>query len=154
MGLAVFSLGIIIAVSLLTTALRVQRRSIVMQNVQDNGRYLISFMAKEIRMSEINNVSDGETTVLDITHPLNGDITYTFSGSPGWQIIREDGSGAESINSDEVQVEGRFFIDGRTAGDNEQPRVAIVIEVRTSGTKSEEQAKINLQTALSQRNLE
>lgn len=149
-GVTVFSLVISIAISLFVSILRDQRHSIAIQNVQDNGRYLIEFIAKEVRMSEIEN-SDGESSVLNLTHPLHGDVAYSFTGTT---ITRDDGSGFEQINSDEVQVQGRFFIDGKTGGDDEQPRITIVLKVDTTGTKPEEQAEINLQTTLSQRKLD
>lgn len=151
-AVAIFSLVIATAVGLLTSALRVQRRSISLQNIQDNGRYLLELMAKEARMSEIIN-SDGESQVLNLIHPVNGNIVYTFTGAPNWQITREDDDGVGIMNSDEVEIEGEFFVDGETLDDDEQPTVTIIMEARTTGTKSEEQAEIKLQTTLSQRKL-
>ena len=101
-------------------------------------------------MSEIST-ADGETAILDIIHPVNGNIRYSFSGG---QIIRTDATTSGAINPDEVRVEGKFIIDGKTAGDDEQPRVTIIMKVEGTGTKAEEQAKINLQTTLTQRNLD
>lgn len=141
-GVAIFALSIMVAVNLFMSVLKTQRKSFAIQNVQGNARYLISFMAKEIRMSEINT-SDGEQTVLNITHPINGNVIYNFSGT---QILRSN----EPINSDEVQVSGKFFIDGKTAG--RKPRVTIVMKVETTGAKAEQRAEINLQTTLNQRN--
>lgn len=149
-GLAVFSLAITIAVNLFAAALKAQRKSIALQNVQDNGRYLMGFMAKEIRMAEISTF-DGETMILDIVHPVNGNVRYSFSGG---QIIRQDVSATGPINSDEVRAEGRFFIDGKTAGDYEQPRVTVVMKIEAIGAKPEQQAKIDLQVTLTQRNLD
>lgn len=145
-GIAVFALAITIALGLLMAGLRSQRKSIAIQNVSDNARYLIGFMAKEIRMSGFNAV-DGEITQLNIAHPVNGSVTYRFTGT---QILRNN----QPINSDEVQIDGRFFIDGKAAGDNQQPKVTIVMKVKTTGTKTEEQAEIKLQTTLSQRELD
>jgi len=145
-GVAIFSLVIMVVVSLFTVALRSQRKSIAIQNIQDNGRYLIGFMAKEVRMSEIRT-SDGEISVLYIHHLEHGDIAYEFTGT---QITRNN----EPINSDEVEVQGIFYVDGGSGEDGEQPRVTIVMKVRTIGTKVEERAEINLQTTLSQRELD
>jgi prepilin-type N-terminal cleavage/methylation domain-containing protein len=145
-GVAVFALVITIALGLFMTALRSQRKSIAIQNVCDNARYLFGFMAKEIRMSKLD-AADGEITQINITHPVNGSITYSFTGT---QILRN----GQPINSDEVQIDGRFFIDGKTIGDNQQPKVTIVMEVTNIGTKTEEQAEIKLQTTLSQRELD
>ncbi len=145
-GLAVFSLVIGVAVNLFAASFRSQRKSMAVQNVQDNGRYLMSFVAKEVRMSEIRT-SDGETSTLDIYHSEHGNITYAFAGA---QIIRN----GEVISSDEVQVQGAFYIGGISSGDDEQPRVTIIMKVKTIKTKTEERAEINLQTTLSQRKLD
>lgn len=152
-GLVVFSLAIGVAINLFAAALRSQRKSIAIQNIQDNGRYLINFIAKEIRMSRIVS-TDGETLILNINHPLNGNIIYTFTGAPNWQIIRADATGSGQINADEVNVDGRFFISGRAAGDNIQPRVTIIMKITNKGTRAEEQSKIDLQTTFSQRRLD
>ena len=149
-GLTVFVLAISIAINLFSFALRIQRRSLAVQGVQDNGRYIISFIAKEIRMSEIRTI-DGESSVLDFTHPVNGDIRYSFVDN---QLVREDSTTTSPINSDDVRVSGKFIVNGRTADDNEQPRVTIVIQLETTGSKVEEQAKIDIQTTLTQRNLD
>jgi len=153
-AVAIFALVITGAIALLTTVFRTQRKSVAVQSVQDNARYLMGFMAKEIRMSEFRSFN-GTTQVLEIIHPVNGDIGYTFTGAPNWQIIREDDSTLDKINSDEVEIDGGFYIDGRAVGgDNEQPRVTVVMKVKITGIKTEERAEINLQTTLSQRNLD
>lgn len=139
----VFTLAVAAATALFASVLKSQRKSIAIQNAQDNARYLIGFLAKEIRMSEIRS-DDGEFLILDVYHPDEEDIRYQFSGG---EILRN----GEKINSDEVQVDGRFFIDGTGVGDGEQPRVTMVIKVETTGAKAEERAKVNLQTTLSQR---
>lgn len=164
-GIVVFSLAIIIAVELLMVGLKSQRKSIAIQNVQDNARYLLGFMSKEIRMSEINtndSATPEGTLTLNITHPVNGNITYTFTGAPDWQIKRRfwDADAIPPvykegpISSPEVYVDGRFYVDGKTLNDYQQPRVTIIMKVRTTGTKAEEQATINLETTLSQRILD
>lgn len=169
---AVFSLVIGTAIGLLTASLNLQRKSIAIQNIQDNGRHLMNLMAKEIRMSEIRNSSDGQTTVLVIDPPdiapeiVGKNFTYTFTNSPNWQVTRtayilkkQTGGGEQwqwdtsSISSDDVEVDGKFVVDGRSGGDKEQPKVTIVMKVRTTGLKAE-QTEISLQTTLSQRNLE
>ena len=149
-AVSVFSLVIVIALGLFTNIIRSQRKSVALQNVQENGRYLIDFMAKEIRMSEITSV-DGSSLVLAIDHPLNGSIQYSFSGG---QLTREDSAGVVAINSDETQVDGSFIIYGKTLGDNIQPRVRVILKAQTTGSKTEEQSVINLQTTISQRPLD
>ena len=124
------------------------------QDVQDNARYLMGFIAKEIRMSQIIT-SDGVAYDLNIVNSEGDPIKYSFTGNTGnpdtaWQITRED----RAINSKEVDVDGWFYVGGRAAGDIEQPRVTVIMKVSTTGIKHEEQSEINLQTTLSQRKLE
>jgi len=142
-GIAIFTLTIATAIGLFTTAIESQRKSRVVQNVQENGRFLMWYASKEIRMSTINNSEDGETNTLELTHPDHGNVNYSFADG---ELLRS----GEKLNSDEVYVTGKFSINGKTSGDNEQPRVTIVMKVQTISTKKEEKAEINLQTTFSQ----
>jgi hypothetical protein len=119
----------------------------------------------------ISNDSSPETSVLVIDPPDIGndadgtEVTYTFTGSPDWQITRrayiekkEGGPKYEWItsplSSDEVKITGKFIIDGKIADDNEQPRATIIMKVESIGTQTKEKAEIDLQTTVSQRNLD
>lgn len=149
-SLAVFSLAIIIVINLFSSMLRMQRKSFVVQNVQENGRYLMSFIAKELRMSDITTSDGTNLSSLSIIHPTEGSITYSFSGN---QILRN----GQPLNSDEVLVTGRFIVDGKSEifpQPPEQPRVTIVMKAQITGTKPEEGTAINLQVTLTQRNLD
>lgn len=146
-AMAIFIIVISLVVSLLMTSLKGQRRVVAIQDVQDNARYLLEFMAKEIRMSEIDSSTyytltlkraDGET------------VTYSFAGG---NITRTDSSTSGPINSDQVLVSGRFYATGIGSGDNQQPKVTIAMKIETQG-KPEEESEISTQTTLSPRNLE
>lgn len=168
---AVFALIITTAIGLMIAATQTQRKGIALQNIQDNGRHLIAFMAKDIRVSEIvSGDTPPLTGILVIDPPDTGseadgtDVTYTFTGTPNWQITREAyiymeiGNKWEwvtsPLNSDQVKIDGEFVIDGKTTDDNQQPRVTIIMKVESSGTQTEEKAEIELQTTISQRNLD
>lgn len=160
-AMAIFVIVISVVLSLFMTGLKGQRRVITLQNLQDNARFLLGFMAKEIRMSNINNVVNGETLILDITHPISGDIIYTFTGAPDYDIKRrflDPGPPAQflegAINSGEVLITGSFSLSGIGIGDGQQPRVTITVNVETVGVKVEEKAEVTLQTTVSPRNLE
>lgn len=149
-GMALFVLVISIILNLFTTALRAQRKIIAQQNAQDNARFLLGFIAKEIRMSEIDSVS---SNILNITRHDGESVTYVFNNAEK-KIERTDSSTSGSINSDEVLVTGSFYDLGVGVGDSQQPRVTIAIKIETNSVKSEERAEINIQTTLSQRNLD
>lgn len=149
-GMALFVLVISIILNLFTTALRAQRKIIAQQNAQDNARFLLGFIAKEIRMSEIDSVS---SNILNITRHDGESVTYVFNNAEK-KIERTDSSTSGSINSDEVLVTGSFYDLGVGVGDSQQPRVTIATKVETNSVKLEERAEINIQTTLSQRNLD
>ena len=70
-GITIFSLTIATAIGLFATVIKSQRKSVAIQNVQENGRFLMWYASKEIRMSTINNSEDGETNTLELTHPYH-----------------------------------------------------------------------------------
>lgn len=155
-AIAIFSIVITLVVSLFMTALKGQRRVIALQNAQDNARFLLDFMAKEIRQSTITTLATGPSYSLDITRPDGvTKIRYVFNANNIERNIIEGDGASGPINSGQVTVTGRFFIGGTSGGpggDNLQPKVTIALKVQTIGSKVEETAIINLQTTLSSRN--
>jgi len=150
-AIAIFAVVITLVVTLFTTALKGQRRAVALQNVQDNARFLLDFMVKELRMSTINSASQDS---LDITRSDGVEVTYLFSGGDLQRTVAGDAASSGTINSQEVIVTGNFFVTGITGGpggDNLQPKITIVLKVETSGEKGEEKAAINVQATLSQR---
>lgn len=149
-AMAIFVIVISVVLSLFTMGIRSQRKIIALQNVQDNARYLLGFIAKEVRMSEINSVSSAG---LNITRPDGESVSYFFNNSQG-KIERTDSSTSGPINSGQVSVTGSFYGLGIGRGDGQQARVTIVMKVETSGAKVEQKAEINIQTTLNPRNLD
>lgn len=144
----VFTVVIIVVLGLLSVAIKWQRRTLAQQNIQENARYLLEFMAKEIRMSAITS-SDGMSGNLSLVRSDGDSVTYSIYGN---KIYRN----SSPVSSDEVAVTGYFIIEGSEAGitDNQQPKVTISLEITGVGSRIEERPKINIQTTLSQRNLD
>lgn len=167
---AIFALIITMAIGFMIAATQTQRKGIALQNIQDNGRHLLAFMAKEIRVSEIVSLDSTGTNTLVITPPDsldNTDVTYTFTGPQitrrAYILMRQPEEEEEEekkewvtipLNSDQVKADGEFVIDGKTANDSQQPRVTIIMKVESIGTQTKEKAEIELQTTISQRNLD
>lgn len=148
-AVALFVIVISIVISLFTTGLMGYRKVMAIQNVQENGLFLLEFIAKEIRMSTVN--SNPNIYTLKITRPNGESITYSFTGGA---INRTSPSASGPINSPEVSVSGRFYTLGIGTGDNQQPRVSIVMKVESTSAKVEEKSEINIQATLSPRNLD
>ena len=149
-SLALFSLAVIVVLTLLSMGVNAQRKVLALQNVQENARFLLEFMTKEIRMSNVSGIVGSTLTIL---RPDGDTIRYSFSNG---NIIRDnitDNIGGV-INSSSVVVNGNFYVAGIGVGDNLQPKITISLSVQGTGSKVEEQARIDLQTTLSQRLLD
>lgn len=150
-AVAIFIIVISVIFSLFLSALKGQRKAIASQNVQDNARFLLSFIAKEIRMSEIMGNPTNPVSMLTIKRPDGNIIVYEFDYIRG-NILRKDSSGYSApLNSEEVSIIGRFYVTGIGSDDGQQPRVTIIMKVETDDS---DRAEINTQTTISLRNLE
>ena len=146
-AIAIFIIVISVIFSLFLSALKGQRRAIASQNVQDNARFLLEFIAKELRTSDIDIVT---SSGLDIINQEGISVFYRFEGG---DIKRAENNlnNLEPINSEEVTVTGRFNVEGLGSSDTYQPRITIAMKVETT---IPDNAEINIQTTLSPRNLE
>lgn len=146
-ALTIFLVVSLIAASIFLTAIKNQRQAFLTQNLQDNARYIIEAMGKEVRMSRIEtfvapNKAAEETNELEITtfnvdpvaYPNGMKVYYRFrnddDGKPVIERSEVDNNNYQPINSGQVKVEGKFYIlknipvPPGPAGDL-QPRVTI-----------------------------
>jgi len=141
-----FALVITLVVTVYVTSVSNQRKAFGLQDVLDNSRYVLETMARAIRQSNINSVS---STQLDLDHPSKGSLSYYLNGTK----IMEDTD--VLTGPGQVVVEDLQFIgQGIASGDGQQPRVTIIMRVRSDETKTSEQTFINLQTTVTSRNLQ
>jgi len=144
-AMSIFVVVTTVVLSLFSAAIKSYRRVSAMQNVQENARFLTEFMTKEIRMSIIKSSTP---TTLVLTRSDDQSVSYVFSGN---KLERTSPSSSGPINSEEVLINGRFYVEGIGTGDRQQPKVTIIMKVESTGGKVEEKAKIDVQTTLSQR---
>ena len=154
-AISAFVVVISVVLSIFVSGIGSQRKTIAQQNVQDNAMFLLNFMAKEIRMGAVTNYSPPSSLTINRTDSLGNtyDVTYVFDGTNLQRSTNPLQTVNGPINSDNVSVSGRFYVSGITPGDNQQPRVTIVIRVETTGNKAEQKAVAELQTTLSQHDL-
>lgn len=152
-AVAIFIVVVSIIFSLFLTGLKGYRKAIAVQNVQDNARFLLSFIAKEIRMSNINSA---DASNLDITRHDGLNVLYNFDGINIQRTVVGEAAASGPINSEEISVTGSFYTSGiGVEVPLEQPRITILLRVETKGAqKTEERAEVVIQTTLSPRNLE
>lgn len=151
---AIFSVVITIISSAFVSALDMQRRAFNIQQVEENTNFLLEAMAKEIRVSTINdpdsNCPTSPATILNITHPVNGSVSYSLSGTS----VQRRVNGVDTIiSSGNVQFTRlQFCVSGNGTTDQMQPRVTLIAGMKSVETK--QQASIDFQTTLSARFLQ
>lgn len=150
-SLALFSVAVVVVLTLLSMGITAQRKVLALQNVQENARAILEFMSKEIRMGNINGIVGNYR--LNITRSDGDIIEYMFT-SNGVQRTNLTDNESGMINSDSVIVNGSFYANGIGVADNLEPKITISLSTQGAGSKIEEQAQMDLQTTLSQRRLD
>ena len=149
----IFSVLVALAGGSFISALSLQRRALNIKKVEENGRFILELMAREIRVA--NPIATGDnscpasgTSILAFTHPVNGAIEYSLSGN---QVHRRVNGVDSIISSPDVEASRLIFcISGNTTGDDRQPRVSIILGLKTPGSAADV-AFLDLETSVSQR---
>lgn len=165
-SMGVFAVAALIGVSSLLALTNAQRKALVFQSTQDNLRFAVEEMAREIRtgnfyycgisLSDIpatpsfKDCSSGGPS-LNFTNVLGQRITYQALQN---RIQKsQDGGAFQSITSGDVGIEYlTFYAIGSPNNDAFHPRVTIVSRgVSGSGVSRSE---LSLQTTVSQRTIQ
>ena len=132
--------------------IRIERRASAAQKIQENAMYIFESMTKEIRISTLSNqdtascTAVGAATTLTMTHPVNGSVTYTLSGT---SVLRQ----GQAINTSDVIFNYlRFCITGSSSTpDGQSPKVTILASISNSSVANP--ITVNLQTTITSRNV-
>ena len=152
--MAIFSLMVVVISAAFVSALDLQRRAFNIQQVEENVGFLLEAIAKEIRVSTIDdpdsNCPSSPATVLNITHPVNGSIRYELAGT----TLKRRVNGVDTIISANTVEFTRlqFCVSGNATTDQRQPRVTLIASMRSANIK--QQAAMDFQTTLSARFLQ
>lgn len=146
----VFSILMTIVGGIFTQALNLQRRAFMLQVLEENGRFSLETMAREIRFSEISNLPTNcpmsVSGTLNLKHPVNGNIEYKLENGAIHRIVE----GVDSvITSDEVEITKLdFCIMGTNKNDDKQPRITVLLTIKTGEQNAQE---LDLQTTITPR---
>ncbi len=142
----IFALIVVVVASIYVTVISSQRRTFAVQDALDSSRFALESMARSIRQSSVS--SAGGSTLELTGHPDKGNITYILNNGR----LEENG---QPITADNVVVETLIFRpQGTGATDGEQPRITILMEVRSKNTKETEQHHVPIQTTITPRGLQ
>lgn len=164
---AVFAFFIASLLGVYLSTLRLDSRTRAQRAVSDNARFIMEFLAKEVRNGRIDynapacggNVAtqtqlclinqDGESERISAAN------TAALITGNGTDLVLEKDTGSSSLNSASVRITKLKFlvapaIDPLTPAKaaNEQPRVTVVMEIKAFGSR--EPVKINVQSTFSE----
>jgi prepilin-type N-terminal cleavage/methylation domain-containing protein len=165
-SLFIFSLTILGAVSLLISAIGVQKRAGAQQELMDQASYLVEYMSRALRQAQKDLTGACLTTV---GAGFNYEITQGGQGIKfinrldqcqefflDGQRIKERIAPQESyITSDNLQVATLgFYISGAGQDDNLQPKATFAIELKGKVLQAGFQPVTHIQTTVSQRKID
>ena len=167
-SMGVFSIAVLIAVGSLLALTNAQKKALVLQSTQDNLRFALETMARDIRTGDLYHCADD--VVLTRVDCASGNDIFTFLNASGAtvtykasgnRILRSINGGVtfDPTTSSDITIEYLLFFvigspedDGTPGGDKFHPRVTIVAKgVSGSGASRSE---LNLQTTVSQRKIQ
>jgi prepilin-type N-terminal cleavage/methylation domain-containing protein len=150
----VFSSSAVVYIS----ALRLDSKTRAERAVVQNGRFIMEYLAREIRTGRINYSGINNATHLSLINQANETIHLYWVNNTGdsddKKLIVEKPSGSVALNSSEVQISNlRFYlaptVDPYKLSNNSgvQPHVTIVMEIATPDAYTTNRgALINLQS--------
>jgi len=147
-AMAAFSFIVLAMTGIAQSVIKSQRKAFALQEIQENGRYLMESVGKEVRMSTINSAASSQTTSISLTDSDGDDIDYQFISN---KMQRRVNLGVwQDISSSNINLTGYFYI---RKGVAPAPRalVTMVMKVEMAGGRAEGQAENYLQTTLSSR---
>lgn len=151
----VFSIVSILISGVIVSSIRIQRRSLNIQKAEENSRFVLESMAREIRVADSiagpdNDCSVSPSESLSFNHPVNGSIRYYLGED---EAIHKEVDGQDSIlTSSKVRVTKFYFCTKGTLGDDGlQPKVTVVLSIEAGISPDTE--TIESQITLSQRRL-
>lgn len=162
-AVGIFTVVVVIAVSSMLSLTASEKKAITLQNTQDNVRFAVEAMAKEIRTGE-NFPSTCVIGCTSITYLTARDVTVSYRLNQTSRLIEKASSStgcAEPFpdtcyfpfTASEVAIENLVFYITGIGDDNLQPKVTIVVEAATPGIERTA-SRLRLQTTVAQRRLD
>lgn len=158
-AIGVFSIAVLLAVSSFLSLQSAEKKIQSLVNVQNNLRFAMEIMAKEIRTGELYHCgADSGVQPLDCP---SGGPSLTFKNTAGQTTIykkinssiQKSSNGGivfQPLTSSDITVDDlKFYVIGAPSNENLQPKVLIAL--KASGRIGASVSEFNLQTSVSQR---
>lgn len=158
-AVTIFALTFMIVSAIFMNGNKLQQHTASFQRLQNDGRYILEKLAREIRAREINypSLTSNPWTELRFQPDENQEtLTVSFDASNGNLLYILNG-GSAPINSEDVEVVSANFYVYPTTEDqwasaslvNDQGRVTILLKLRNRNINPEYQRELVLQTTIS-----
>ncbi len=164
-SLGIFAIAVFISVGSLLALTDAQKKALVFQSTQDNLRFALDTIAKDIRLGDFYYCGSDPDDIPEVFSKKDcpeGGSVFTFKNINGLPVVlREknrrierslDGSDFQPLTSGDVSIEYLiFYVLGSPDSDNLSPRATIVLRGVSGLGRS--RSELNLQTTVSQRKL-
>ena len=158
----IFSVVVVASIGITLSVKSAQEKASNIQNIQDNVRFAVESMTKELRQG-----SNYQLPACGSVYGLKQCQKITFTSSrgtsvsyckPAGTILRLEGAGACETDglplvAPSISISQFFlYVAGEAAGSGDgQPRVTLVLSGAATGAKTQLQSSFNLQTTVTQR---
>ena len=148
-AVGIFGLVVTMVVSIFVIALVSQRRIVSLRNIEDNARFALESMAREIRTGK--NFG-GSVNSLSFTNAKGESIVYRLNNRT-IEKSSDGGTNYSAVTGSEVTVDYlNFYLLGQATGDGLQPRITITIGITSQvGTQI---SNTKIQNTVSERPLQ
>jgi prepilin-type N-terminal cleavage/methylation domain-containing protein len=159
---AMFSVGSLLSIT------QAQRKAVALQTVQDNLRFGIDIMMKDMRTGSNYHCSDassipaspgwiaqncdfvsGGGKAITFTNALGQDVTYSFNVTDNNIVKIIDYGVPQAFTSSDLVVDMQYYVIGAEVGELRAPLVTVIVE-GTAGLGRAESSFL-LQTSVAQR---
>ena len=171
-AIGIFSIIMLVAIGIMINVVAIQHKSVALQQIQDNARFSLELMTKEMRtghdftLTTICNPSSGqeikfistsaESGTKERAYFLWGEKIYRFIGAlAAVNCFSDPSTDAKQFTSDDVKVDSLHFdLRGASGGSNQclgQPLITIAIKLHGADVRYGSDSVMNLQATVAQR---
>ncbi len=150
----IFSVILIIVVSIFVRAVAIERKVVAAQRIQENATLIMESIAKEVRVSKIEDEDslDCSATELIMILPTGQTIKYLLTGDGDIErqvIVGGIPTSRDIINSSDVKITRmNFCVTGSATLDQQTPKVTILVSMKSARGET---ANADLETTVASR---
>lgn len=147
----IFTIASLIVGTIFVNANNMQQQSSNMQRLQNEARYLIEKIAKEIRGRELDIAGSTSSTVVFFPDEMLNSVKIEFIGSDlTYSLTYPSGQTDTAVlNATDVIIEqAKFFITPQDPNAPTQPRVTMLLQLKNLNT-NRFQRELTIQTTIS-----